>query len=102
MVYLRSLSEDSSARVLEKFRRGATHCILRSQFRKRKLSRQVVQVAAVHGLSSRPKKDSICEVVIAGTCDFIDLHHHPHATGNTWGNNTCQTKEGDEIPPCSG
>jgi parallel beta-helix repeat protein len=36
------------------------------------------------------------------TNNFIDLGHHPNATGNTWTDNTCQTKEGAEIPPCTG
>jgi hypothetical protein len=33
--------------------------------------------------------------------NFIDLFHHPYAVGNTWGDNTCQTKEGAEIPACT-
>jgi hypothetical protein len=43
--------------------------------------------------------------VISGneaTGSFLDLWHHPFATGNTWTDNTCQTKEGAEIPPCTG
>lgn len=32
--------------------------------------------------------------------NILDLHHRDLATGNTWTNNTCQTKEGAEIPPC--
>jgi formylglycine-generating enzyme required for sulfatase activity len=35
------------------------------------------------------------------TGNIIDLHHHPYATGNTWENNTCETKEGVEIPECT-
>ncbi len=35
------------------------------------------------------------------TGNFIDLFHHPNATGNTWENNTCETKEGAEIPECT-
>ena len=31
---------------------------------------------------------------------FIDLYHHPLATGNTWTDNTCDTTEGAEIPAC--
>ncbi len=33
---------------------------------------------------------------------FIDLYHHLYATGNTWTNNICLTKEGAEIPACNG
>jgi hypothetical protein len=29
-----------------------------------------------------------------------DLRHHPSATGNTWTDNICSTKEGAEIPAC--
>ena len=32
--------------------------------------------------------------------NFLDLHHRDLSTGNTWTDNTCQTKEGAEIPPC--
>jgi len=35
------------------------------------------------------------------TGNSIDLAHHEQAVGNTWINNTCQTKEGDEIPECT-
>ena len=31
---------------------------------------------------------------------FIDLSHHPYATGNTWTDNICETSEGTEIPAC--
>lgn len=34
------------------------------------------------------------------TDHFIDLYHHPLATGNTWTNNTCVTTDGVEIPAC--
>jgi len=34
------------------------------------------------------------------TGSYEDLYHHELVTGNTWINNTCQTKVGDEIPPC--
>jgi len=34
------------------------------------------------------------------TGSFEDLYHHEMSTGNTWTDNTCQTKVGDEIPPC--
>jgi hypothetical protein len=34
------------------------------------------------------------------TGNRVDLRHHPNALGNTWTNNTCQTKEGAEIPAC--
>jgi len=43
--------------------------------------------------------------VISGnqvTGNTVDLYHHPNATGNTWENNTCETKEGAEIPACTG
>jgi parallel beta-helix repeat protein len=43
--------------------------------------------------------------VISGndvTGNNLDLYHHPNALGNTWENNTCETKEGDEIPSCNG
>jgi len=33
--------------------------------------------------------------------NFLDLRHDVNATGNTWIDNICQTKEGDEIPPCT-
>jgi hypothetical protein len=36
------------------------------------------------------------------TDNSVDLYHHPNATGNTWEENTCETWEGEEIPPCSG
>jgi hypothetical protein len=36
------------------------------------------------------------------TGSFLDLSHHELAVGNTWTDNTCQTKEGAEIPPCTG
>ncbi len=36
------------------------------------------------------------------TNNFIDLYHHEYALGNTWTNNTCQTKDGAEIPACTG
>jgi hypothetical protein len=42
--------------------------------------------------------------VISGnevTGNFLDLFHHPYAVGNTWVDNTCQTKEGAEIPACT-
>ena len=42
--------------------------------------------------------------VISGnevTGNFLDLFHHPYAVGNTWEDNTCQTKEGAEIPACT-
>lgn len=35
------------------------------------------------------------------TENFIDLYHHELAVGNTWEGNTCQTKEGVEIPECT-
>ena len=35
------------------------------------------------------------------TGNVTDLSHHENAIGNTWVNNTCQTKEGDEIPDCT-
>lgn len=35
------------------------------------------------------------------TGNFLDLHHRVNATGNTWADNTCQTKEGAEIPACT-
>ena len=35
------------------------------------------------------------------TGNVLDLSHHELALGNTWINNTCQTKEGDEIPDCT-
>jgi len=41
----------------------------------------------------------ISDNVVTG--NFIDLYHHPEATGNTWENNTCETKEGAEIPACT-
>jgi hypothetical protein len=31
---------------------------------------------------------------------ITDLYHHSLATGNTWTENTCETKEGAEIPLC--
>ena len=43
--------------------------------------------------------------VISGndvTRNYLDLYHHPNAVGNSWENNSCETKEGDEIPPCTG
>ena len=43
--------------------------------------------------------------VISGnevTGNTVGLYHHPNATGNTWENNTCETKEGAEIPACTG
>ena len=43
--------------------------------------------------------------VISGntaTGSIFDLYHHELALGNTWTNNICQTKEGAEIPPCTG
>jgi hypothetical protein len=33
--------------------------------------------------------------------NFLDLHHRENAVGNTWEDNTCQTKEGAEIPACT-
>ena len=30
-----------------------------------------------------------------------DLYHHEGSTGNTWQRNTCETKEGAEIPECT-
>jgi len=36
------------------------------------------------------------------TGNFLDLHHRDLATGNTWTNNACQTKDGAEIPSCTG
>ncbi len=35
------------------------------------------------------------------THNGADLMHHELCIGNTWTNNTCQTKEGDEIPECT-
>ena len=35
------------------------------------------------------------------TDNFLDLHHRDLATGNTWTDNICQTKEGAEIPACT-
>jgi hypothetical protein len=35
------------------------------------------------------------------TDNFLDLHHREYATGNTWVDNICQTKEGAEIPSCT-
>jgi len=35
------------------------------------------------------------------TGNTLDLWHFEQCTGNTWLNNTCQTKEGDEIPYCT-
>jgi len=35
------------------------------------------------------------------TGNFLDLWHHPYATGNTWTGNDCQTKQGAEIPSCT-
>jgi len=32
--------------------------------------------------------------------NFLDYHHDVFATGNTWTDNTCETKEGAEIPAC--
>ena len=32
--------------------------------------------------------------------NFLDYHHDVYATGNTWTDNTCETKDGAEIPPC--
>jgi len=34
------------------------------------------------------------------TDNRIDLGHHPNALGNTWIDNICETREGNEIPPC--
>jgi hypothetical protein len=34
--------------------------------------------------------------------NFLDLRHDVYATGNTWIDNICQTKEGAEISPCTG
>jgi len=34
--------------------------------------------------------------------NFLDYHHDVYATGNTWTDNTCETKDGAEIPPCTG
>lgn len=36
------------------------------------------------------------------TNNYTDLRHHASATGNTWTDNICQSKEGAEIPPCTG
>ena len=33
--------------------------------------------------------------------NFLDFRHDVNATGNTWTGNTCQTKEGAEIPACT-
>ena len=35
------------------------------------------------------------------TGNYQDLYHHELATGNTWTDNACLTKEGSEIPPCT-
>jgi hypothetical protein len=35
------------------------------------------------------------------TGNFLDLYHRENAVGNTWVGNTCQTKEGVEIPACT-
>jgi hypothetical protein len=35
------------------------------------------------------------------TGSYQDLYHHELATGNTWTDNICQTKVGDEIPACT-
>jgi formylglycine-generating enzyme required for sulfatase activity len=42
--------------------------------------------------------------VISGnvvTDNYIDLQHHPNAVGNTWEDNTCESKQGAEIPECT-
>jgi hypothetical protein len=31
----------------------------------------------------------------------LDLHHYEYATGNNWIGNTCETKDGAEIPVCA-
>ena len=31
---------------------------------------------------------------------IADLYHHPLSTGNTWGENVCETTEGVEVPDC--
>jgi hypothetical protein len=51
----------------------------------------------------QPGCDYATNNVISGnnvTGSYTDLYHHPYATGNTWTDNTCLTKEGAEIPPC--
>ena len=43
--------------------------------------------------------------VISGnevTRNYMDLSHDENAVGNTWEDNTCLTKEGAEIPECTG
>ncbi len=35
------------------------------------------------------------------TGNDVDLRHDENAVGNTWENNTCETKEGAEIPACT-
>jgi len=35
------------------------------------------------------------------TGNFLDLYHRDFSVGNTWEDNTCQTKEGAEIPLCT-
>ena len=35
------------------------------------------------------------------TDNILDVHHRDMATGNTWTDNTSQTKEGAEIPACT-
>jgi len=35
------------------------------------------------------------------TGNFLDLYHRDLAVGNTWEDNTCQTKEGADIPACT-
>jgi parallel beta-helix repeat protein len=33
--------------------------------------------------------------------NFTDLSHHEFSVGNTWERNTCETKDGAEIPECT-
>lgn len=42
----------------------------------------------------------IADNIVTG--NFIDLFHHENAVGNTWERNTCITKQGAEIPECTG
>jgi parallel beta-helix repeat protein len=54
-----------------------------------------------------PMPDSYCFYatgnLISGnevTGNYLDLFHHPNASGNTWVDNICETWEGAEIPGC--